>query len=116
MDSIGPRTRSARRGADHIPVRVSKRARTRKLRIWRVGPAIEIDAEHIVLSSDYVTIGCTRSWHVVVLPTRTQDLPSVDCFTFFHSNSVCVNPCAGVDEVWFVYVSTSSVMAVTNRF
>jgi hypothetical protein len=37
-------------------------------------------------------------------------------FRRFHTSSVWVNPCAGVDDVGFLYVSTSSVIAVTNRF
>jgi len=80
----------------------SKRTRARECGLRGSRIAIEIDVHDVVFSGDYITVGNTYCPHVVFLPmSRVHDLPSGDCFTFFHTNSVCVYPCAGVDEVGF---------------
>jgi hypothetical protein len=38
------------------PARASKRALGRKLRTGRIGTALEIDAQHVVIPSDDITI------------------------------------------------------------
>jgi hypothetical protein len=50
------------------------------------------------------------------LPRSVVCCRSSDHFKRFHTNSAWAKPCPGVDEVGFVYVSASSVSAVTSRF
>jgi hypothetical protein len=94
----------------------SKRTGARECGLRGSRIAIEIDVHDVVYSRDHI-IENTCCPHVMIPPmSRFHDLPSGDCFTFFHTNSVCVYPCAGVDEAGFENVSTSSVTAVTSRF
>jgi hypothetical protein len=65
---------------------------------------------HTSIASSPLIIASSIVWSRPLMPI------TFDYFAFFHANSVWVNPCAGVDEVGFVYVSTSSVIAVTSRF
>src|SRR5204863_5048430 len=89
LSFLFPEPRPARRVIDLVPACASKCARAGKLRIGWICAALEIDAQHVVFPSNYVR-------------SRFHDRPSGDDFTFFHTNSVCMNPCVGVEEVGFV--------------
>jgi hypothetical protein len=65
---------------------------------------------HTSIASSPLIISSSIVWPRLLMPI------TFDYFAFFHASSVWVNPCAGVDDVGFVYVSTSSVIAVISRF